>query len=70
MPNADPNRKYDIQDALRRAGITQEEVAAATGFARSTVSKVIDGQFRNPAIERFIETRTGRSFFPAQQNAA
>lgn len=64
MPAIDTDRKAAIQFELRRRGITQKQIAAATAVTEGTVSKVLAGVFRNPRVEAEIEQRTGLKLFP------
>lgn len=52
---------------MRRAGLTGEAVARATGYTPSAVSLVVTGRRRNPIIETYIAARVGlpvRELFP------
>jgi transcriptional regulator with XRE-family HTH domain len=55
---------------MRRAGLTGEAVARATGYTPSAVSLVVTGRRRNPIIETYIAARVGlptRELFPPTQ---
>ena len=76
MPDAIDERRFDVLDAMKRLGKTQQEVATAAGVSRVTVTKVLAGEryaasdeTRLKIFRAFVDAGVPAKFFPELKKA-
>lgn len=51
------SRKVLLQAAMKDRGVSQADIARETGLSEATVSRVIAGTHRHPAVEQLVATK-------------